>query len=1202
MKTIIRLFKLKLRSKELLLGQKFLAVIMIPLFVFQMTSLNLILIDYAKADEGAIAEEKAVKEDKVEKTQSEDKEEVKEEKAENKSEIQETEEKKTDSKIEVKDEKSDSKETPVASAKEEDEKKSSDLVQEENKLVPEDNTKGTSEEEAKNNPDVKDEDSSPDNSNNEVIGSDPVANPDSQPIIDQPAVGEITVPAVTEPSIQPKTPDNISDPATSNQEEMDVSHEIWDKKGDKAITNDPVEMNKTYVAPQNSQVTVIFTKLPKNPGHLSIEEINLTKEQQIKFNAVSDKAYDISSDMENGDFEYNLTLPKKDEKQAGVVYIEKSADELDTLKAEEVKSVEEKKISDKGDKLKIDGIDHFTIYIATYESDFSTSKSIYAQGETVYIKATGLNPDRYYKFAIDPAGKHNSYFISDCFKDDHSHSLTYLLANDAPIGIWEAEIFDYNNLSSCSNSGDVNSNGEPVKRGEFTVVAGAPVDTLPPITVANPAGGRYNANQNVSLSCSDGSGSGCDKIYYTLNGITPDESSNVYSGSITISSNTVLKFFAKDKSGNKEEIKTENYLIDKNAPAITLLGDSLVEISSDSTYIDAGATAVDLEDGDLTGKIIVTGSVNTHILGTYYIYYNVTDSAGNKAEEVTRTIKVKKQVTVTTLFPPISSVNYYSPFSIGVTVSGLAPSGTVSIKEGNNLLGTATIINGLGTVNFPFGSLSVGPHSLIGYYSGDSSNDGSISSPVILPIIDDKSPVFEDYSDIIVEATSSSGAKVNYDLPKAEDEINGSVKVWCSPDSGSVFSLGETTVKCEAKDASDNEAHLNFEIKVQDTTAPSNPGTPVANVISPTNQQTVSWNWASSSDIAGSIKYYWWNLWQGGIKILGGHTDETQLSQDLSSFGDGQFSLDVQAEDQSGNLSHWISSLATVIDTQSPEKPSANPGAGSYNADQLVALQSSDSGSGVKAIYYTTNGTDPDSNATPYTKAINIEKDTLLKAIAYDEAGNASQILEAQYYILPIISDESVKEITGKSAVIAWLTNELTTSRIVYDTVSHTDLGVAPNYGYAYSTVENGEKVINHAIRIKGLKDNTTYYFRVISHGSPEAVGGEFAFKTHKKHYDNGGNGNGGGTNNNLNNSVGTVRGVVSNNEAPGSQSNIQSSGANENGEPEVLGAETPEIKSFFNFKDWIWIALAILLGLFFWLIKRRKDKKKLAHNISDNQ
>jgi len=86
---------------------------------------------------------------------------------------------------------------------------------------------------------------------------------------------------------------------------------------------------------------------------------------------------------------------------------------------------------------------------------------------------------------------------------------------------------------------------------------------------------------------------------------------------------------------------------DLTRPVITLLGDAVVSVVQGSTYTDAGATADDLCEGDLTASIIVGGdTVDTNTLGTYVITYNVSDSASNAAAEVTRTVYVVEELTI----------------------------------------------------------------------------------------------------------------------------------------------------------------------------------------------------------------------------------------------------------------------------------------------------------------------------------------------------------------------------------------------------------------------------------------------------------------------------------------------------------------------------------------------------------------------------
>jgi VCBS repeat-containing protein len=77
-----------------------------------------------------------------------------------------------------------------------------------------------------------------------------------------------------------------------------------------------------------------------------------------------------------------------------------------------------------------------------------------------------------------------------------------------------------------------------------------------------------------------------------------------------------------------------------NAPVITLTGAAAITLTTGDAYADAGATAMDDEDGDITANIVVGGAVNTAAAGVYTLTYNVMDMDGNAAAEVTRTVTV----------------------------------------------------------------------------------------------------------------------------------------------------------------------------------------------------------------------------------------------------------------------------------------------------------------------------------------------------------------------------------------------------------------------------------------------------------------------------------------------------------------------------------------------------------------------------------
>ena len=73
---------------------------------------------------------------------------------------------------------------------------------------------------------------------------------------------------------------------------------------------------------------------------------------------------------------------------------------------------------------------------------------------------------------------------------------------------------------------------------------------------------------------------------------------------------------------------------------LTLLGDATVDVPSGTAYVDGGAAAEDNIDGNISGSIVATNTVNTAVVGAYLVTYNVTDFAGNAAAPISRTVNV----------------------------------------------------------------------------------------------------------------------------------------------------------------------------------------------------------------------------------------------------------------------------------------------------------------------------------------------------------------------------------------------------------------------------------------------------------------------------------------------------------------------------------------------------------------------------------
>jgi hypothetical protein len=162
---------------------------------------------------------------------------------------------------------------------------------------------------------------------------------------------------------------------------------------------------------------------------------------------------------------------------------------------------------------------------------------------------------------------------------------------------------------------------------------------------------------------------------YIENGETYNEQGAVWNdnvdgtGSAIVSGDTVninmlgtyiVRYNYTDSSGNEaDEVTRTVSVVDTQKPTITLLGDSEVTLEVFSFYSDAGATAYDSYDGDLTPKIISSDSINTNLLGDYFVKYNVSDSSGNIADEVSRTVHVVDTTKPILAFKGINPANIY---------------------------------------------------------------------------------------------------------------------------------------------------------------------------------------------------------------------------------------------------------------------------------------------------------------------------------------------------------------------------------------------------------------------------------------------------------------------------------------------------------------------------------------------------------------
>jgi hypothetical protein len=277
------------------------------------------------------------------------------------------------------------------------------------------------------------------------------------------------------------------------------------------------------------------------------------------------------------------------------------------------------------------------------------------------------------------------------------------------------------------------------------------------------------------------------------------------SGSTFAIGTTSVKCDASDGNGNPASTSFIVTVQDTTDPVISNVpSDISVEATSPGgrTVTFSTPTATDL--GASAPVNCVPGSGSTFAIGDTTVICTAIDGVGNSAS---KSFKVTVQDTMPPVFGPAPDVN-----------ANVAPGGSTVVTYTKP---TATdAVAGVVTVNctpasgtaFPVGSTTVNCSA-----SDPSGHSASTSFHVI--VADHTPPVIIVPADITAQATGLGGAAVTFAFSAADPDDAVSTSS-CTPASGATFSIGQTTVTCNATDSHSNSASKTFKVTVVDTTPP----------------------------------------------------------------------------------------------------------------------------------------------------------------------------------------------------------------------------------------------------------------------------------------------------------------------------------------------------------------------------------------------
>jgi hypothetical protein len=183
------------------------------------------------------------------------------------------------------------------------------------------------------------------------------------------------------------------------------------------------------------------------------------------------------------------------------------------------------------------------------------------------------------------------------------------------------------------------------------------IDGTAPTTTIACAGtacstGWYRANVSVTLTATDNAGgSGVNVIRYTTNGSAPTGTSPVYTGPLTLTQTTTVRYFARDVAGNVEASKSQLVRIDAASPNVSItspasgatirrVANQVVRATATDLGTGSGAASgiarvqfyldgVTLLATDTSNPYQFTWQPRTVALGAHTLTAIATDTAGN---------------------------------------------------------------------------------------------------------------------------------------------------------------------------------------------------------------------------------------------------------------------------------------------------------------------------------------------------------------------------------------------------------------------------------------------------------------------------------------------------------------------------------------------------------------------------------------------
>ncbi len=250
-------------------------------------------------------------------------------------------------------------------------------------------------------------------------------------------------------------------------------------------------------------------------------------------------------------------------------------------------------------------------------------------------------------------------------------------------------------------NGEYQTDDDDGLSASVTVTVGRDAPPLPTITITSPADGHITTDSVLAV---EGTVTDATSVSITIDDGTPISvaaSNEAWSHTVNLDegSNTIRVSASNTFS---DEIVSESITVtlDTTPPVITLNGADSITLGLGNDYTELGALT-----NDGSPVTIDSSAVTTSVRGTYQVYYNSVDSAGNAADQISRTVVIIDP-TITITSPADGHITTDSVLAVEGTVTD-ATSVSITIDGGPAISVAASNGAWSHTVNLAEGSNTI---------------------------------------------------------------------------------------------------------------------------------------------------------------------------------------------------------------------------------------------------------------------------------------------------------------------------------------------------------------------------------------------------------------------------------------------------------------------------------------------------------------